>query len=198
MAGFKSKLRSQVKKSLSNGQTVWWGHGELLNDFYSVFSRNMRDLGTPVFPRALFAQILQNFPGVAEICVLRQGSQPVAAALLLHGPGTTQVPSASTLRDFNATNANMRMYWHLLERAIQRGQSRFDFGRSSLDSGTYKFKTQWGAEPEPAVWQTYRRGGQAAELRPENSKYQRLIRIWQKLPVPIANCLGPWVVRGIP
>ena len=198
LAGFKSKLRSQVKKALSNGQTVDWGNEELLGDFYAVFSRNMRDLGTPVFPRELFRSMLRSFPAESEMCVVRQDGRPVAAALLLHGPGTTLVPSASTLREFNATNANMRLYWHLMERTVRRGQACFDFGRSSTESGTFKFKEQWGAQPHPAVWQYYRRTGQAADMRPENSKFKKAIMLWQKLPLGLANVLGPWVVRGIP
>lgn len=198
MASFKSKLRSQVKKSLANGQTVTWGREELLGDFYAVFSRNMRDLGTPVYPRQLFQSMLRSFPTEAELCIVYQERQPAAAALLVHGPGTTQVPSASTLREFNPTNANMRLYWHLLERSVLRGQSTFDFGRSSAESGPYKFKEQWGARPDPAIWQTYRRAGTSNELRPDNSKFQTLIRVWTMLPMPAANFLGPWIVRGIP
>jgi FemAB-related protein (PEP-CTERM system-associated) len=198
MAGFKSKLRSQVKKALTNGQVPAWGGTELLDGFYAVFSRNMRDLGTPVFPRALFAEILREFPDDAELCVLRDGSCTVAAALLIHGPGVTQVPSASALREFNATNANMRMYWHLLERATERGQQTFDFGRSTRDSGPYRFKEQWGAEPLPAVWQYSRRMAGSSPVRRENSKYERMIRAWQRLPLGVANWLGPRIVRGIP
>ena len=101
---------------------------------------------------------------------------------LLHGKGVTEVPSASSLRRASATNANMLMYWHLLERAVQRGQLVFDFGRSTRDSNTYRFKKQWGARPEPAIWQYYLRRGSAADLRPDNPKYQRLARFWQHLP----------------
>ena len=198
MAGFKSRLRSQVKKSLTNGQSVAWGGEELLADFYAVFSRNMRDLGTPVFPQALFREMLRSFPAAAELCVLRDGVRPVAGAILLHGPGVTQVPSASCLREFNVTNANMRMYWHLLQRTIERGQKVFDFGRSTRDGGPFKFKEQWGACPQPAVWQYYRRTGGGDAVRPDNPKYQRMIELWQRLPVGLANWLGPWIVRGIP
>jgi len=198
MAGFKSKLRSQVKKALGNGQEVHWGRERSLNDFYAVFSQNMRDLGTPVFPKKLFREILRHFPEEAELCILRQAGRPVAAGMLLHGPEITQVPSASTLREYNQTNANMRMYWHLLERAIERGQRTFDFGRSTLGGGTFKFKEQWGARPYPAIWQYYRREGSSEDMRPENSKYDLLIKLWRQLPLSIANVLGPWIVRGIP
>jgi FemAB-related protein (PEP-CTERM system-associated) len=169
-----------------------------LPDFYAVFSENMRDLGTPVFGRSLFHNILERFPDRAEFCMVRSKSEPVAAALLLHGWGVTEVPSASSLRRYNPTCVNMLLYWQLLERAVQRGQSAFDFGRSTPESHTFKFKQQWGASPEPAMWQYYVRNGGIAEMRPDNPKYQWKIRLWQKLPLWLANLAGPWIVRGIP
>jgi FemAB-related protein (PEP-CTERM system-associated) len=158
----------------------------------------MRDLGTPVYPKRLFAAILDQFAGDAELCALRLNGQAVAAALLVHGRGATEVPSASSLRKFNATSANMVMYWHLLQRAIERRQPVFDFGRSTIDSNTYRFKRQWGAEPSPSVWQYYVRRGTIGDLRPDNARFQLAIRAWQQLPLPIANLLGPAIVRGIP
>ena len=195
---FKPKVRNQVRKGEKQGLAVHWGGPELLRDFYAVFSRNMRDLGTPVFSRRLFQSILMQFPDRAELCVLRLGTRPVAAALLVHGDVVTEVPSASSLRAFNHTNANMLMYWHLLQRAIERGRSVFDFGRSSVDSSTYRFKKQWGAQPEPAVWQYYVRKGSVADMRRESGKHDRLIRIWRRLPLGLTRLVGPAIVRGIP
>jgi FemAB-related protein (PEP-CTERM system-associated) len=195
---FPAKVRNQVRKGEKSGLAVVWGGMELLPDFYAVFSRNMRDLGTPVYGQRLFAAILRHFPHEAELCVVRAGQTPAAAALLLHGKGVTEVPSASALREYNSSCANMLMYWNLLDRAIQRGQAVFDFGRSTVDCGTYKFKKQWGAVAEPAVWQYYVRRGSAGDLRPDNPRYQRLIRIWQRLPVRLTRWIGPAIVRGIP
>jgi FemAB-related protein (PEP-CTERM system-associated) len=158
----------------------------------------MRDLGTPVFGKKLFSAILQGFREEAEICVVRDGNRPIAAALLIHGPHTTEVPSASSLREENSRNPNMLMYYHLLTRAIECGQTEFDFGRSTPDGPTYKFKKQWGAEPVPANWQYYVRRGDVGEVRPNNPKYKLMIRTWQRLPLWVANCLGPHIVRGIP
>jgi FemAB-related protein (PEP-CTERM system-associated) len=195
---FKSKLRSQIKRARQHDLSVAWNDALALRDFYHVFSRNMRDLGTPVFPRDLFAGILERFPEQAEICVVRSGSRPAAAGLLVHGPRTTQVPSASSLREFNHMNANMLLYWHLLERAVERGQAVFDFGRSSVGSSTYRFKEQWGALPVSAVWQYYLRRGDVGEMRPDHGRYRYLIRTWRRLPVCLTRWLGPLVVRGIP
>lgn len=196
--GLHAKVRNQVRKGEKSGLTVSWGGRELLGDFYDVFSRNMRDLGTPVYGRGFFGAILDRFPNQAELCVVRAGDKAAAVALLLHGKGVSEVPSASALREYNAVCANMLLYWNLLDRAVQRGQAVFDFGRSTVDAGTYKFKKQWGAAPEPAVWQYYLRTGKTAEMRPDNPRYRRFIRIWQRLPVPLTRWIGPPIVRGIP
>ncbi len=195
---FKSRLRSQVKKAGQYELEVEFGGVPLLRAFYDVFAVNMRDLGTPVFSPDLFAAVLEEFGDDAELCIVRKDSQPVASALLVHAGGITEVPSASSLREFNRTNANMLMYRNLLRRAIERGSCMFDFGRSSEGSGTYKFKTQWGAAPHPAVWQYYVRQGSPEEMRPEAEGKQRLVRLWQKLPVSLTKVIGPPIVRGIP
>jgi len=196
--GFDPKVRNQIRKGQKHGMTVHWGSEELLPEFYDVLCTNMRDLGTPVFGKGLFRSMLRRFPGHAELCVTRLEGRAVAAAILLHGQGVTEVPSASSLREFNATNANMLMYWNLLERSVERGQGVFDFGRSSADSNTYRFKKQWGARPESAEWQFQIRTGEAGEMRPENAKFKLMIRIWQRLPVPLTRVIGPPIVRGIP
>jgi FemAB-related protein (PEP-CTERM system-associated) len=195
---YKSKLRSQIRSGMKHDFQVEWGERELADDFYEVFSRNMRDLGTPVFSRRLFESILEQFPGRAELCVVRARQRPIAAALLAHGEGVTEVPSASCLQEFRSTNVNMLMYWRLLCRAIERGQHTFDFGRSSIDSNTYRFKEQWGAVPHPAVWQYYVRRGNVGDLRIESGKYDLMIRAWRRLPLAVTRWAGPVIVRGIP
>lgn len=197
-AGFQAKVRNQVRKGASRELAVHWGREELLSEFYAVFSHNMRDLGTPVFGEGLFREILSVFPDRTELCVVRLGACAVAGALLVHGQGVTEVPSASSLRCFNTTNANMLMYWRLLCRAIERGQNVFDFGRSTVGSNTFRFKKQWGAQPAPAVWQYYRRHGTIGDMRPENGRFRLMIRVWQHLPVGLTRWLGPAIVRGIP
>jgi FemAB-related protein (PEP-CTERM system-associated) len=193
-----AKVRNQVRKGQKNGTEAIWGGAELLDDFYTVFSTCMRDLGTPVYGRRLFAEILRHFPDQAEFCVMRDGPVPVAAALLLHGWGVTEVPSAACLRQYHPSCANMLMYWHLLQRAVQRRQDVFDFGRSSFDGNTCRFKKQWGAQPDPAIWQYYLRKGSIADMRPDNPRYRRAIGIWRRLPVALTCLIGPAIVRGIP
>lgn len=193
-----AKVRNQVRKGQKGELSVCWGRQELLAEFYAVFSRNMRDLGTPVYSDRLFRSVLEQFPTEAELCIVRAGHRPLAAALLTHGRHVSEVPSASSLRKHNDTCANMLLYWHLLERSIERGQAVFDFGRSSLDSNTYRFKKQWGAEPHSAQWLYYLRRGSLSDMRPDNPRYRPGIRIWQRLPVWLTRLLGPTLVRGIP
>jgi FemAB-related protein (PEP-CTERM system-associated) len=193
-----SKVRNQVRKGEKQSFEICWGRGEQVESFYRVFSRNMRDLGTPVFSRKLFTAILHCFGEDAEICTLKIKEQPVAAALLIHGRGITKVPCASALREFNATNANMFLYWRLLKRAIERGAGVFDFGRSTVGSGTERFKAQWGAEASPAVWQCYHRRRRPADLRKESPAFSLLARAWRLMPLRLAELVGPAIVRGIP
>lgn len=197
-AQLKSKVRNQLKKGESHGFTVVWGGMELLNDFYKVFAIRMRDLGTPVYSRKLFASILNEFDQAAEICCVRDGETTIAVALLIHGSEVTEVPSASALSRYHRTNANMMMYWQLLARSIERGQKVFDFGRSTMSGPTYKFKQQWGAEPHPAHWQYYLREGAVDDMRPDSGNKKKLIELWKRLPVWVTRILGPMIVRGIP
>jgi FemAB-related protein (PEP-CTERM system-associated) len=193
-----AKVRNQVRKGQKHGFTIRWGGPELLGDFYRVFSRNMRDLGTPAFGSRLFAAVLDQFPDRSELCVVHSGDTPVATALLLHGWGVTEVPSASSLRSFNPTCVNMLMYWSLLERAVARGQEVFDFGRSSEGGPTFQFKKQWGATPFPAEWQYYLRRGTIGDMRPDNPRYDLMIRTWRRMPLFVTRAIGPRIVRGIP
>jgi FemAB-related protein (PEP-CTERM system-associated) len=194
----KSVVRTQVRKGQSQAFTIDWGGSELLDDFYGVFAQNMRDLGTPVYGKGLFRSALLELRPDAELCVVRLGGRPIAAALAVHGSGITEVPSASVERQYRSTAANSFMYWELIRRAIERGQATFDFGRSTIDSGTYAFKKKWGAMPVPAIWQYYRRRGRVADIRPDGGKYDRMIEVWKRIPVPITKLIGPWIVRGIP
>lgn len=196
---FDPKVRNQVRKAEKSNFEVLWGGFDLLDDFMTVIEQNMRDLGTPFYGKAFFAAILEMFPNQAEMAVLRSpDGKAVAAGLLLHGSGITEVPSASSLKEFNSTCANMLLYRHLLDRAIGRGQSVFDFGRSTPEGPTFKFKKQWGALPSPAIWQYASRSGSVGDARPDNPKYAMAIKVWKKLPVWLTSKIGPVIVRGIP
>lgn len=193
-----SKVRNQIRKGDKNGLAVRWGGCELLDAFYDVFAVNMRDLGTPVYPKRLFRSVLGQFPDQAELSVVDYEGQVAAAALLMHDGRWSHVPSASSVRRLNATNANMWMYHQMLLRAMGRGSHEFDFGRSSEDSGTYRFKKQWGAQPRPTVWHYHVRHGDVASMRPDSPRNRRRVAAWKKLPVWLTRRIGPVIVKGIP
>lgn len=194
-----SKLRSQIKRPLREGVTCTFGGEELLDSFYAVFAENMRDLGTPVYPRRFFSAILQTLGDRARIALVHLKNAPVAAALLITHRETTEIPWASSLRRVNGIGVNMYLYWSVLEFALQQGSTVFDFGRSTLDSGTYRFKKQWGAEPLQLHWHYWLKGGgELPRLNPSNPKYRLAVAAWQKLPLPVANWLGPHLVKHLP
>jgi len=193
-----SKLRSQIKRPQRENPDVKIGREELLEEFYEVFCRNMRDLGTPVYSRRLFSAILQDFPSAYIVVVFLQG-RPVSAAFLLGYRGMLEIPWASTVSDVNHLSMNMLLYWEVLRSAVSRGYHRFDFGRSTVDAGTYRFKRQWGAQPIQLYWYYWLDAGhEMPNLKPDNPRYKKIIELWKKLPLPITNLLGPAIVRHLP
>ncbi len=156
MASFKSKLRSQVKKPLKDGLTADIGSTDLLDDFYELFSENMRDLGSPVHSRKWFESILNEYGEQAHLVLIRLNDKtPVAGGIILCHPNRICVPWASSLRRFNRFNPNMLLYWTFLEQSIKMESPEFDFGRSTPGEGTYRFKKQWGAQKLPLHWAEY-------------------------------------------
>ncbi len=196
---FDAKLRSQIRRPTREGMTARIGRLEVLDDFYAVFAHNMRDLGTPVYARDFFERILLAFTEESWICSVYQGNIPVAAGFLIGFKETLEIPWASSLAAYNRYSPNMLLYWTALEQACKRGFKTFDFGRSTPNEGTYRFKAQWGATPHPLYWHYWmKEGGPLPELNPKNPKYRAAIALWKRLPVGLTRILGPWIVRNLP
>lgn len=197
---FSSKLRSQIKRPLKEGMYAKTGREEELNSFYTVFSTNMRDLGTPVYAKKFFWNILKEFPETARInTVYTKRGDPVASGFLVGFRDVLEIPWASSLRSHNHYGSNMFLYWNSLKFACENGYRVFDFGRSTPGEGTYKFKEQWGAKPVQLYWHYWiKNGGPLPELNPRNPKYHAAIKIWQKLPVSVTKIIGPTIVRNLP
>jgi FemAB-related protein (PEP-CTERM system-associated) len=193
------KVRNQVRKAQKDGLSAQAGHSELIADFYAVFSRNMRDLGTPVYPKSLFVETGRLFADELRVYVVRAARVPVAAAIALRFHDTVIVPWASSLREYRQHCPNMLLYWTMLEDAVQRGVKTFDFGRSTRGAGTHQFKLQWGAEETPMHWEyVLLTRATAPDHGPYNPKFAAAIAAWQRLPLWIANAVGPAIVRNIP
>lgn len=195
-----SKLRAQIKKAQASGLTYETGGLGLLDDFYRVFSTNMRDLGTPVYGKNFFEVILREAPGQPVLVIGRTDrGQAVSAALLLRHGSRMEVPWASTLRKANSLNANMGLYWHMLSYACQASCSVFDFGRSTKDAATYRFKKQWGARPVDSHWNYWLpEGVSLPKISPDNPKYRAAITVWKTLPLFLTQWIGPLVSKHIP
>jgi FemAB-related protein (PEP-CTERM system-associated) len=194
-----AKVRAQIKRAQQEAPDVLIGHRELLDDFYRVFAINMRDLGTPVYAKAFFDNILQAWPQQSHIVIVRLAGRPCAAAFLLDDRDMMEIPWASTLKSVNALNMNMLLYTAILKFTIEQGYAFFDFGRSSIDSGTFRFKKQWGAQPLQHHWHYWlANGGELPALKPDSPKFRFVIACWQRLPVFITRLLGPRIVQYLP
>lgn len=199
LKAFPSKLRSQVRRAQKEGMEVRVGGTELLGDYYRVFSRCMRDLGTPVYARRFFDAILETFSKEARLCVVSLNGTPLASGFLYGFRNRLEIPWAASDKRFSRLSPNMLLYGAVLEFACREGFKEFDFGRSSVDSGTYRFKAQWGAQPHQLYWYYWLSEGRGMpELNPDNPKFKAAIALWKRLPVPVANLVGPHIVKYLP
>jgi len=191
-----SKRRGQIRKGQRNGLTASMRGADGLEDFYRVLAANMRDLGSPVHSIRFFRAILEELGERARIVLVRSGDLTIGAGLLLADGDTLSVPWSSSLRRYFSKGPNQVLYWESMRHGVAEGFRTFDFGRSSVGSGTYQAKQEWGAQPVQLYWHYH-----PADARPPEEGVQRLawgVRAWRRLPLPIANLVGPAIRRGIP
>jgi FemAB-related protein (PEP-CTERM system-associated) len=193
---FPGKLRSQVRKPLKEGMTASFG-AEHAAAFYDVFARNMRDLGTPVLPRHFFERVLQALPGHVLFGAVFWNGQPVAAGCGFVWRDEFELTWASSLREHNRRAPNMLLYASFMEHVIARGVRRFNFGRCTPGGGTHNFKLQWGGETVPLPWQAAGQGA-AAPPSPDKPVFRLATRVWSRMPLAVANRLGPLLARSLP
>jgi FemAB-related protein (PEP-CTERM system-associated) len=198
MGSFPAKLRSQVRRPEKEGVSYAFGPDQVA-PFFAVFSRHMRDLGTPTQGRGLFESIVRSFPDDAWFGCAWLGGKPIAAGAGFRWGAEFEMTWASALSEFNRTSANMGLYRAFMERAITEGCTRFNFGRCTPGSGTHRYKLQWGGRDEPLWWYQYSRGGvPAAAPTPDHGAFSWGPRLWKRLPLSVATALGPRIVRLIP
>ena len=193
-----AKVRNQVRKGQREDLKVDSGAAELLTDFYAIYARTMRDLGSPAHSRRFFRLILEHFEPAVRVFVVRAGDRPLAASMTLADSGGVRVPWAGNDWRARQSCANMLLYWSMLEDACRRQAPCFDFGRSTRDSGTYRFKTQWGATEVPLHWcYILRPGDEVPDLRPDSPKYRLATTLWRRLPLPLACLIGPRIIAKL-
>lgn len=193
------KQRAEVRKGLENGLIVETGRGQRDLDWhYAVYAESVRNLGTPVFPKSLMASVIEAFGDDADTLTVLQDGRPVASVLSLYHNGTVMPYWGGGMWDARRLRANDVMYYALMNHARRRGCTHFDFGRSKTNSGAYHFKKNWGFEPEPMAYAVHTADGQEPrDVNPNSPKYKAQIALWQKLPLPVANRLGPWIAKGL-
>ena len=195
--GLRAKVRSQVRRPLKAGMTVAFGM-EHLSAFYGVFCRNMRDLGTPVLPRRLFDSIADTFKNEFLVCTVYAGGKPVAAGCGFLYCGEFELTWASSRREYSKEAPNMLLYWSLMEEMIRRKATTFNFGRCTPGGGTHRFKLQWGGKDKQLYWTRWSPSGEGATPSVDKGLYKAAVSVWQRLPLPVANVLGPMISRSLP
>jgi FemAB-related protein (PEP-CTERM system-associated) len=186
------KVRNQVRKGERSGLSVEFGGAEKLGDFYDVFAVNMRDLGSPVHARGFFDAIFAAFGHDARVVLVRKDVTVIGGLIALVFKDSLVVPWASSLRQYFSLCPNNLLYWETLSGVCKDGFRRFDFGRSSRHSGTYRFKRQWGAVEEPLFWYSIPIGrGRHLSVSGADRRGAMLTRLWQCLPVGLTRWIGP-------
>ena len=190
------KQRAEIRKGIANNLTARVGHDA--RTLHRVYGESVRNLGTPVFPRRYFELLCEEFGKDAEILIVENSGTPVSAVLSFYfrdevlpyyGGGTVAA---------RERRGNEIMYWEVMKRAADRGCRIFDFGRSKIDTGAFNFKKYWGFTPTPLKYKfKLRVGDQIPDINPLNPKYRLFIEAWKRLPLPVANLIGPHVVRNL-
>jgi len=193
------KQRAEVRKGLYNELTVRIGSAfQDRADHYAVYAESVRNLGTPVFPKALFDEVLDGFGEDADILTVHHEGRPVASVLSLYHRAAVMPYWGGGTWDARRLRANDLMYYALMNHARERGCRSFDFGRSKYGTGAFSFKKNWGFEPQPLRYATRTADGEAPrDVNPMSPKYRAQVALWQRLPLAVANRLGPMIARGL-
>ena len=193
------KQRAEVRKALESALTVETGNTQLDRDaHYAVYAESVRNLGTPVFPRALFEEVLASFWQTSEILTVRHSGVPVASVLSLYHNGTVMPYWGGGTSAARHLRANELMYYALMNHARAKGCTHFDFGRSKVGTGAAAYKKNWGFEPQPLGYAKLSLDDKPPRsINPLDPKYGLQVRVWKQLPLGIANIIGPWIARGL-
>ena len=200
MKAIPRKQRAMVRKGIDKGLTSSAGRTPSdVDALFRIYSESVRNLGTPVFPRRWFRLLAETFAADMDVVTILHEGRPVAAVLNFYDERGEVLPY------YGGGNALSRplaahdfMYWEVMRRAVDRGCRAFDFGRSKLGTGAFAFKKNWGFAPTPLLHRFHLAPGAAIpDHNPLNPKYAMFIKAWKRLPLPVANLVGPHIVRGV-
>jgi len=199
MAAIPRKQRRMIRQGISHGLQSKVGGAELLKDFYFVYSSSLRNLGTPAFPFRYFEHLFQELGEQCKILSVMYEGKVVAAVLTFLYQGQVMPYYGGGLPEYQRYSIYDFMYWELMRFGWEHGYKVFDFGRSKQDTGPFHFKRHWGFEPQALPYQYFLpKGGAIPNVNPSNPKFQPLIALWKRLPLPIANQLGPFLIKYLP
>lgn len=188
------KQRAMVRKGMEAGLQSRWDGG--IVDFYNAYSQSVHALGTPVFSRRYFEILRDVFKYHSRILTITKDDRTVASVLSFYFRDEVIPYYGGGTAEARGLKANDFMYWELMRRSADEGIRSFDYGRSKQNSGSYSFKKNWGFEPQPLHYEYFLVNGDSIpEVNPNNPKYQRLIRLWQKLPLKATQLVGPHIVK---
>jgi FemAB-related protein (PEP-CTERM system-associated) len=190
-----SERRNRIRRAQKHGLTAAVRDADALHDFYRVFAENMRELGSPVHSRRFFEEVLREFPW-SKLVIVTADSEAIGAGLMLIHGGTISIPWVSSLRKHFDRYPNQLLYWEAMRFGIAQGHRILDFGRSSVGSGTYEAKRQWGATPVQLHW--YYHPETSAPPGDDVKRLDWATTVWRRLPLRVANALGPWLRKQIP
>ena len=190
------KQRAVVRKGMKAEMKV--EIDESVDRLYDLYAYSLRNLGTPVFSKKYMQLLLETFGDAAEVLTITYDGAPVASVLSFYFRDEVLPYYAGAGADARTLKANDYLYWALMSHAADRGARVFDFGRSKSDTGPFHFKRHWGFEPQPLSYEYYLVNADAVpDLSPANPRYQRAIRVWQKLPLPVTRAIGPMLSRNL-
>ncbi|MGH7247572.1 MAG: GNAT family N-acetyltransferase, partial [Pseudomonadota bacterium] len=192
-----AKVRSQIRRPLKDGITMRFGEDQVA-PFFAVFAQHMRDLGTPTQSRRFFDAIAKEFGESSWFGCAYLGNVAVAAGCALHWDAEVEMTWASSLVAYKRSSPNMLLYWTFIERAIREGIKTFNFGRCTPESGTHRFKRQWGTRDEVLWWYGLSNNAGGKTPSPDDARYAWGPTLWKRLPTSLATAIGPRIVRYIP
>lgn len=196
MSAIPRKQRAMVRKGIRAGLRS--GVEEDIEQFFCAYSASVHRLGTPVFPKKYFRLLKQTFGNDCELLTITKDGRTVSSVMSFYFRDEVLPYYGGGTAEARELAANDFMYWELMRRACERGCRIFDFGRSKRDTGSYDFKRNWGFEPQALSYEyQLHRAKAVPDHNPLNPKYQMLIKAWQKLPLRIANLVGPHIVKNL-
>jgi FemAB-related protein (PEP-CTERM system-associated) len=196
MKAIPRKQRAMVRKGIQNGLISTVGRDTVV--LHRIYAESVRNLGTPVFSRRYFGILLEAFGDAADVVTVMDGETPIASVLNFYFRDEVLPYYGGGTRDARQRAGNDFMYWEVMRRAADRGCRLFDFGRSKIGTGAHAFKHNWGFEPAKLHYRYKLAPGAAIpDHNPLNPKYRLFIAGWKRLPLPVANLIGPRIVRGL-